>query len=450
MAVTILILIVVLSILVFVHEFGHFITARIFGAKVEEFGFGLPPRIFGLARFQGWRLKKTGQKKEIELVAVWKKFQDGRQAVQKIITEKVSEIEKIIPFKSWRWFWGRTAGYSESGKISESGADSAETREQIVQERPTIYSLNWIPIGGFVKIKGEDGQAKTESDSFASRPIWQRAVILTAGVAMNVVLAAVLLTIGFGSGIPAVLDETTAKLAVSPPEVQVVEVISETSADQADFRPGDVILKVDDRKVSGWDDFHDYLVSRQGREVAVAVRRHDRDLIKTVEVIEYQGVVGIGVSLVETAIVRYPWHLAIWQGIKMTFIWLATIVVALAVLVKNLITGAPAGIEVAGPVGIAVLTGQMARLGFGYLLQFTAILSLNLAILNILPFPALDGGRLFFLGIEKIRGRALKSKWENLANNIGFILLMALIAVVTFQDILKYGSGFLDNLKSWF
>ena len=173
----------------------------------------------------------------------------------------------------------------------------------------------------------------------------------------------------------------------------------------------------------------------------------DEELSYDVIVQDYDLSTGIGVSLFQTGIVRYPWYIAIWQGIKMSFIWLVTIVMAFAMLIKNLIVGAPTGVEVAGPVGIAVMTGQFARMGFIYVMQFTALLSLNLAIINFVPFPALDGGRVLFLIIEKIKGKPVNQKWENLAHNIGFILLMVLILFVTFKDVGQYGGRMIDVIR---
>ena len=155
-------------------------------------------------------------------------------------------------------------------------------------------------------------------------------------------------------------------------------------------------------------------------------------------------------GLVETAIVKYPWYLAIYKGVIATFIWMWAIIVAFATVIKNLIVGVPTGVEVAGPVGIAVLTGQAAKMGIIYLLQFTALLSLNLAIINILPFPALDGGRLFFLILEKIRGKAVKQEWENVIHNVGFLFLMGLVLLVTFGDVIKYGGGVFGAIKHLF
>src|SRR3989339_699529 len=374
MFITIIVFIAILSVLVFAHELGHFWTARKFGVQVDEFGFGLPPRVFGFRKING----------------------------------------------KWQLVWGKN-------NTATGGS--------------TIFSLNWIPIGGFVKIKGENGDEAGDSDSFASKPIWQRLIMLSAGVFMNFVLTVVILIIGFGVGLPAVVSDDVGSAIVSDSNIQILEVFDNLPAQIAGIEVGDIILSIDEKTFENLDSVYKYIVSQKDDTVAVLVKRGDEELSYDVIVQDYDLSTGIGVSLFQTGIVRYPWYIAIWQGIKMSFIWLVTIVMAFAMLIKNLIVGAPTGVEVAGPVGIAVMTGQFARMGFIYVMQFTALLSLNLAIINFVPFPALDGGRVLFLIIEKIKGNPVNQKWENLAHNIGFILLMVLILFVTFKDVGQYGGG---------
>jgi regulator of sigma E protease len=151
---------------------------------------------------------------------------------------------------------------------------------------------------------------------------------------------------------------------------------------------------------------------------------------------------GVGIALSETGIVRYPWYLAIWQGFKMTFILIWAIITAFYELIKGLIYGHGVSADLAGPVGIATITGEVARMGFVYLMQFTALLSINLAVINFFPFPALDGGRFLFLIIEKIKRAPVKRELENLIHNIGFALLMILVLVVTFRDVAKFSGAF--------
>lgn len=380
MFITIIIFILVLSLLVFVHELGHFATARWFGVKVEEFGLGLPPRLFGVYKEEG----------------------------------------------KFKFIFGK--------KDLTSG--------------PTVYSLNWIPVGGFVKIKGENGEALEDQESFASKKPWQRAIMLSAGVLMNLVLCMAVLIMAFGIGVPSVVDGLPESAQVSEQRIQVLQVVAESPAAAVDLRTGDVISQIDGQSYYNVQNLHQYLVSQEGKEVSLQIKRGAEVLDKSIMVERFdEGYIGIGVGLVETAIVKYPWYQAIWQGIKATFIWLVTIVVAFALIIKNLVMGAPTGVEVAGPVGIAVLTGQASQLGFSYLLQFIGLLSLNLAVINIMPFPALDGGRLLFLVIEKIKGKPVNQKWENLSHNIGFLLLMFLILLVTVKDIGVYGSRFLSAVS---
>ena len=388
MAITIIIFILVLSLLVFVHEIGHFWTARKFGAKVEEFGFGLPPRVFGVWRANG----------------------------------------------KWYRLWG-------GNKNNPDGKYDIEPVEQ------TIYSLNWIPVGGFVKIKGEDGENRTEVDSFGYKKIWQRLIILAAGVVMNVLLCVVFLTIGFMVGMPAVIDGVDQGQIISEPQVRIMEVLDGLPAQASDLRVGDVILTVAGNKITGSVELQALIKNRVGEKLAVTVDRNGAELTTEVAVIDYHETAGFGIGVIETGLVRYPWYLAVWRGIKTTYIWFITIIVAFAMIIKNLAFNTPIGLEVAGPVGIAVLTGQAAKMGWVYVLQFTALLSLNLAIINALPFPALDGGRMAFLLIEKIRGRAIKQKWENLVHNIGFILLMILVVFITYRDVIKYGGALLGKIK---
>ncbi|MEI6288102.1 MAG: RIP metalloprotease RseP [bacterium] len=417
MIITLLIFIFILSLLVFVHEAGHFFTAKRFGIKVEEFGFGLPPRIFG-GRFL------SGQKVETISMSIAGETEINMNSGEITGTSQVQVAGKTETRKKWLWVWGN--------KNTEDQIDG--------QTAGTIYSLNWLPIGGFVKIKGENGDGKNDSDSFSNKRISRRIIVLASGVAMNFLLCAILLIIGFTVGLPAAIDGPLPYGAiVSQNQIIVMEVIDNMSAKEAGAKAGDIISAVDGQNIGSINDLHNYLSNKKDQTVKVLFLRDKEELTKDLQIKEYQGTTGIGVALAQTATVRYPWYLAIWQGIKLTFIWLWAIITAFAMLFKNLIIGEPTGVQVAGPVGIAVMTGQMAKLGFVYVLQFAALLSINLAIINILPFPALDGGRILFLIIEKMRGKAIKQQWENALHNLGFALLMLLVLFVTYKDVLRYG-----------
>lgn len=378
MFLTIITFIIILSLLVFVHEIGHFWTARKFGVKAEEFGFGFPPRIGGIYR--------------------------DRQGRWKIIFGS-KEVKDI------------------------SG---------------TIYSINWIPLGGFVKIKGESGEDENDKDSFASRKIWQRAVMLSAGVTMNIILAAILISAGLMVGLPQVLDDLDPRAQISNRRVQIAQVIPESPAAGADLRMGDVVISINDRHFNNEEELQNFVGNKAGEELNYKIRRGQEEMIFKIspEIREETGIGGIGIAIITTGLVKYPWYLAIGEGIKITIFLTWAIIVAFYELIKGLITGQGLSIDIAGPVGIAAFTGQMAQMGFIYLLQFTALLSINLAVINFLPIPALDGGRVLFLIIEKIKGSPVKRELETLIHNFGFALLMLLVLVVTFRDIARFGDKF--------
>ena len=368
-----------LSVLVFAHVRGHFWTARRLGVKAEEFGFGFPPRAFGFY-------------KDI----------NGR----------------------WRHFWGGRALDKLPAGQEPSG---------------TVYSLNWLPIGGFVRIKGENGEGKLEPDSFASKALWRRAAILAAGVAMNIILAAGLLSIGYMIGLSQSLDDVKSSARVTKAEVVVMESLADSPAQKAGLQPGDVILAVDGQAIDSSEGLQNLVASKNGIATDFLIKNNNQEkhLTITPEIISDTGKAGIGVSIYASGTVRYPFFIAIWEGIKLTGIMFWMIILAFAVLIKDLFVGASVSGQVAGPVGIATLTGQVASLGFAYLLQFMALLSLNLALINILPFPALDGGRLLFLLLEKFKGKPIRQSVEAWIHTVGFWLLILLIIFVTYKDIAR-------------
>lgn len=370
----------VLTLIVLVHEWGHFWTARKFGVKAEEFGLGFPPRAIGV-------------------------------------------------YKSTEGKWKKVVGAREV----EDAAD-------------TIYSINWIPMGGFVKIKGEDGEDATDPDSFASQKIWKRATILLAGVSMNVISAILLTMIGFMIGLPQVLGDEGDKAIVSNRQVQVVEVLADSPAEAAELEIGDIIVSVAGVELTSGEELQNLVDTNQDTPLDYQIKREGELMNKqiTAEVRPETGRGGIGVGVADTGLVRYPFYLSFWYGIESVVILIGAIAVAFWQLLSGLVMGHGMSAEVAGPVGIAALTGQVAHMGFIYLLQFTVMLSVNLAIINAFPFPALDGGRLLFLIFEKIKGSPVKREFEAVVHNIGFALLMLLVLFVTFKDVAKY-SGVLKN-----
>lgn len=417
MFLTIITFIIILGLLVLVHELGHFITARRFGVKIYEFGLGLPPRIFGL-------IKKDGP------------------------LEKAREIVNGLETKAG--FEPKSRFFKKIKFISGKGEGDEKEKEY----KNTIYSLNWLPIGGFVKIKGEDGQNNTDKDSFGTQKIWQRIVCISSGVLMNFVLAIVLFTVGFTLGSPQIIDEkVNPRAKVIAEKIQIINVVEGSAAARSGLMIQDEILSLDQQTFSNVADVRNYIIKNSDKELAVKIKRGQKIIdqkIKPQEIKYEDGTIqkGLGVALAKTGLVSYPLHLALWQGLTTTVNLVKLIIITLFNVLEGLVVIHKLTTEISGPVGIAVMTGQVVDLGFIYILQFTALLSINLGVINFFPFPALDGGRVVGLIIEAIRRKPNNQKIEALIHNIGLTVLLALIALVTLRDFVKFGGNFINKLFS--
>lgn len=309
----------------------------------------------------------------------------------------------------------------------------------------TIYSIGILPGGGFVKVWGLDLKEK-EPSSFYQKTIKKRAAIVLAGVLGNFLLAIILFSIGFSIGLPEVIK---GKVPAGAKDVGIliVEVAKDSPAQVADIKIGDKIVKIENpktnlqRKIREIEDVQNFTKFSLGEEILLTLQRGNKILVKKVIPREnpppQEGPIGIG--MVKTARISYPLPRAILKGFSYTFLLIKETIKFFFEVIKEIILKRKIveGVELTGPVGIGILISQMMELGWIYVLQFTAILSLNLAILNILPFPALDGGRLVFLLVEKIRKRPVKLEIENFVNQIGFALLAILMIIITFRDIQK-------------
>jgi len=189
---------------------------------------------------------------------------------------------------------------------------------------------------------------------------------------------------------------------------------------------------------------------QESQEIELVLSRQGDEVVRELSpiMLEETGEVGIGVGLADIGIVTYPVHWAVIRGAESTVYLTEAVIVAFYDLFKNMIIKQEVSVDLSGPVGIAVLTGKFARMGFAYVLQFAALLTVNLAVINFLPFPALDGGRVLFLIIEKIRRKPLPQKIEAAIHNTGFLLLLLLLAVVTFRDIARASDKIINGLKS--
>jgi regulator of sigma E protease len=300
-----------------------------------------------------------------------------------------------------------------------------------VRRGETLYSLNAIPLGGFNKMAGEEDPKVPRS--LASKSIGIRLLVLSAGSLMNALLPLLLFSIAFMIPHNVVIGQ-----------IFVEEVTPNSPAAMAGIEPGDMIISINGRDLNNTIDLSRYIQLNLGKEVTIVVKHID-STTEDIQVIprwkppEGQGSTGIVVNTAYPTIVSQ--HYPFWQAIPMG----ASECIETFVLFKNgiisMIIGATP-VEVAGPVGIAQITGEVAKAGISPLLEFAGFISINLAIINILPLPALDGGRIVFVLLEWVRrGKRVSPKTEGLVHLIGFAMLMALILLITYQDIIRIVSG---------
>ncbi len=318
-----------------------------------------------------------------------------------------------------------------------------------IKKGETKYSFNAVPFGGYVKIFGEnpDEESMTGPDSsrsFVNKPRYVQAAVLFAGVFFNILLAWIIFSVGFMTGFPTDVAGAPAGLSVNNPELIVTSVLKNSPAEKAGLASGDKIVSLsaeDGNRVAqpSPETLKNFVSNHEGRPISFEIlhgKTQESVTITPVKISETGApAVGISMGMIGT-LEKLPVPKALWYGLKFTWDNLEGIVKGF----RDLITGANGTVslsDVSGPVGIVVIIGSIAKFGFGFILSFTALISLNLAVINLIPFPALDGGRLLFLLIEKIKGSRINPKVANMANAIGFALLILLMIVVTYHDIIK-------------
>jgi regulator of sigma E protease len=386
MILDLLVFLLILSVLVLIHEAGHFFVAKKFGIKVEEFGYGLPPRAWG---------KKIGE---------------------------------------------------------------------------TIYSINWLPIGGFVKLYGEDDagggsiagkhdhtNVKEKSRAFFARSVSQRALVVAAGVIMNVVLAVVIYYLfmgisGFKTELPLIGEHKFfAVNQTDKSEIIISDVFKDSPAEQAGVRPMSKVVSLNGKSVTV-DEFPDVIAANKGKQITLTwqdVRTNEQDtvtLTPRTDPPKNQGALGVSFFPIRTAQLSYDTPVQrLFSGIIHPVNLMAYNVAIMSKLVQVSIeekTTAPLSDGVSGPVGIFSLVGTILNITdvkerILQILNLAGLLSISLAFFNVLPIPALDGGRLFFILIEGITRRKVSPKFEAYAHQIGMAVLISLILLITFKDVLQ-------------
>ena len=363
---TIILFLVVLAVLIFVHELGHFVVAKKSGIRVDEFAIGFPPKIIS-------------------------------------------------------WVKGETK-----------------------------YVLNFIPFGGYVKIFGEnpDDESMTGADSarsFVNAKKWKQVCVLLAGVGMNIIFAWLLISISFmfGSLVPVGegADNGYAKY-VKDSQVVITGILPNSPAEKAGLKQGDRLLSLE--SVSGANlnttKVKEIVETDKDGLINISYSRNGeiKNTVATAELDSTESRKVIGIYMENVGVVKLNLIIALWEGGKLTIDTFKQVAVGLGKFVWQAVRGQGDFSQVSGPVGIVGLVGDAANFGLAYFLGFVAFISLNLAVINLIPFPALDGGRVLFVAIEAIIRKPIKPQIANMANTIGFFILITLMLVITYRDIMKF------------
>lgn len=350
MILTIIVFIIILGLLIFVHEFGHFIVAKICGVKVEEFAFGFPPRLISIKR--------------------------------------------------------------------------GETR----------YSINAIPLGGYVKLLGEEENVN-EKGSFHSKKVGIRVAIVVAGVIMNFLLAIILMTIGFSVGMTPLVSDPATMSGSKNSQVMVVYVKPDSPAAKAGIVNGTIL-----DGFNSVTDLQSFTQGHLGQAIQVTTEFNNEVVKKDIQ-LSPDKESPLGVGIVSITKVKQPVHVALWTSVKESGKIIGALFVFLWDIIRNVFTTGSPGAEaegVVGPVGLFNFTSQAIKIGWIYVLQLVALLSVNLGLINILPFPALDGGKILFLALEGLfRKKVVRQEIENVIHLVGFGLLIILIIAITYRDVIN-------------
>jgi regulator of sigma E protease len=322
-----------------------------------------------------------------------------------------------------------------------------------IKKGETEYTFNLLPIGGFVKIFGEnpdeDNTNGPDADrSFVNKPKWQQAMVLFAGVFANFLLAWFLFSVGFMSGMPTSAGSEVSGYNLKNVSLVITSVLAKSPAEQAGLKIGDKIVSVTHIHTTGKNDvlkdlnpenLKDFVLDHLGEKIEVGYVRGNNSEINITKVVpvDTSGHPAIGISMDMIGTAKLSFFKAILEGLHLDWFMTKNTAVGLYTLVLQAINGKGSFDTVTGPVGMVGIVGDAYSFGFVYLLSFAALISINLAIINLLPFPALDGGRLLFLLIEKIKGSRMNPKIVNIVNFVGFFLLIIFMLIITYHDVVR-------------
>ena len=379
--------IILLGVLVTIHEFGHFIAARSVGIRVERFSVGVPPRLLSITSIDGGFL----------LNIFFFKLINGKLKWHPIVSKKIKKGNRI-------------------------GSN-------------TEYVIALLPLGGYVKMAGMidesmDTNITHKSDEFQSKTLFQKIWVLSAGVLMNTILAIIVFSLlGFYNGIPKTNDEPI-----------VFELQENMPAEKAGVLPGDRIISINSEGISTWSDMTKIIHSNPNNLLSFKIKRGmdilDFDIktskyaVPSKSAIDTIGIIGIAPEVYYEDI---SFMKAFSNGVSQTISSFGLIIYS----IQMLGSGSASISDLGGPIMIAQLAGQTAEAGITPFLTFMALLSVNLAFLNILPIPGLDGGHIFIHLIEAILRRPLKIKTRIVIQQIGMALLLMLMVTVIMQDITR-------------
>ncbi len=305
----------------------------------------------------------------------------------------------------------------------------------------TLYSLNLLPLGGFVRLKGEHS-ADRQPGSFAAASKVVKTKILLAGVGMNLLVAYLILTVLAAVGLPPLIAgqfNVGHSHYSQPPQVLVAAVAAGSPAAQAGIMMGDFVISANGQNFNTADDLFNFTKANAGQTVTLAVKEGGQIVAKTVTLRPADAKDGfLGVTPLATSRLAYGWWAPVEAaGLAAQLVW--GTLAAFGGLIAGLVAHARVSNQVTGPVGIVVILRNLLHLGAGYVAAFVASISLSLAVINALPIPALDGGRLALLVVQKISGRRLPQRTETLIHAVGFAVLIGLMILITVIDVRRLG-----------